>query len=79
MADLCLQTPSTSTEEMESDNPAVENPDGCSKVKKLKPSDENELLEERLNEILCCAVCLDLPKTAAFQVIITLCGFLQLI
>lgn len=71
-----MATPS-STEEMEnSDNPAVENTDECSKVKKFKPSDENELLEERLNEILCCAVCLDLPKTAAFQVIITLCGFL---
>ncbi|KFM69606.1 Cysteine and histidine-rich protein 1-B, partial [Stegodyphus mimosarum] len=35
--------------------------------KKLKHSDETEALEERLNGILCCAVCLDLPKSSVYQ------------
>ncbi|XP_042896384.1 zinc finger TRAF-type-containing protein 1-B [Parasteatoda tepidariorum] len=37
-----------------------------SKSKKQKVSDEPEL-EDRLQEILCCAVCLDLPKSAVYQ------------
>lgn len=31
-------------------------------------SESNEKLESRLGGILCCAVCLDLPKTAMYQV-----------
>lgn len=43
------------------------------KRKKLDPafastSQSNEKLESRLGGILCCAVCLDLPKTAMYQV-----------
>lgn len=37
-------------------------------AKKLKTT-ECDSLEERLNGILCCAVCLDLPKSAVYQVI----------
>lgn len=37
-------------------------------AKKLKTI-ECDSLEERLNGILCCAVCLDLPKSAVYQVI----------
>lgn len=38
-------------------------------AKKIKIS-ESDTLEERLNSILCCAVCLDLPKSSVYQVII---------
>ncbi|GIY68782.1 cysteine and histidine-rich protein 1-B [Caerostris extrusa] len=37
------------------------------RAKKLKLSVEAEPLEERLHQILCCAVCLDLPKSAVYQ------------
>lgn len=40
-------------------------------VKKIKLSlgvKKNEKLEQRLGGILCCAVCLDLPCTAVYQV-----------
>lgn len=32
------------------------------------PEGEKHKLEERLGGILCCAVCLDLPKAAVYQV-----------
>lgn len=39
---------------------------------KLEPTEQKSLavekLEQRLGGILCCAVCLDLPKTAIYQV-----------
>lgn len=48
-------------------------PEPEAKRKKLDPavastSGTNEKLELRLGGILCCAVCLDLPKTAMYQV-----------
>lgn len=46
---------------------AEESDENLSPAKKLRTSDY-ESLEERLNGILCCAVCLDLPKTAVYQV-----------
>ena len=58
-------TQSTNTEQ--SDEPEQ-------KRKKFDPavlastSQINEKLESRLGGILCCAVCLDLPKTAMYQV-----------
>lgn len=40
--------------------------------RKTSPTGQiHEKLESRLNGILCCAVCLDLPKTAIYQVGIT--------
>ncbi|KAG8187446.1 hypothetical protein JTE90_009518 [Oedothorax gibbosus] len=66
MEDLCLPTPSTSAEEMVCVN-LVQNPDTSLNRKKLKTSDQSELLEDKLHGILCCAVCLDLPKAAAYQ------------
>ncbi|XP_054716416.1 zinc finger TRAF-type-containing protein 1 homolog [Uloborus diversus] len=61
--------------EAESTEPATgseENDGSCSgdtepKPKKVKLSFDSDNLEERLNEILCCAVCLDLPKDAIYQ------------
>ena len=40
------------------------------KKRKIIPRIENEeyKLEEKLNGILCCAVCLDLPNVAVYQV-----------
>lgn len=39
-----------------------------SRAKKFKSNEDEEPLEERLHGILCCAVCLDLPKSAVYQV-----------
>lgn len=39
------------------------------KRRKFDTSQINEKLEQRLGGILCCAVCLDLPKIAVYQVI----------
>lgn len=48
-------------------------PEPESKRKKIESAEAstsgiNEKLEQRLGGILCCAVCLDLPKTAMYQV-----------
>lgn len=60
-------------------SPELENPDKVEtnlfaepEVKKRKISKANESkaekLEQRLGGILCCAVCLDLPRAAVYQV-----------
>lgn len=38
------------------------------KRRKLSDKDSNDKLEHRLGGILCCAVCLDLPRAAVYQV-----------
>lgn len=38
------------------------------KRRKIAAIDEKYKLEERLGGILCCAVCLDLPRAAVYQV-----------
>ena len=64
------------TQLVDEENNQVEEP-----VKK-KPRLENERkkkgynLEDRLNGILCCAVCLDLPNVAVYQVCISCYEFL---
>ncbi len=60
------------------ENNSNRSPDECDepakKVRKLNDSNINknrksmERLESRLGGILCCAVCLDLPNSAVFQV-----------
>lgn len=53
----------------------IENPDvsmepSAKKMKIETPTKASEFkLEDRLSGILCCAVCLDLPKVAVYQVI----------
>lgn len=42
-------------------------------------SQTNEKLESRLGGILCCAVCLDLPKTAMYQVCRTKKNFVHVL
>lgn len=38
------------------------------KKRKIADKDTTEKLEHRLGGILCCAVCLDLPQAAVYQV-----------
>jgi hypothetical protein len=75
-------------------NPSSNNDIDEPELKKIKLSDDSEKksstttpkkskeivekLENRLGGILCCAVCLDLPKTAMYQVITTTDTFLIL-
>lgn len=62
-----MQTTTTTTTADSNDEPDA-------KRKRIEPaaqpstSQSNEKLESRLGGILCCAVCLDLPKTAMYQV-----------
>lgn len=62
-----MQTTTTTTTADPNDEPDA-------KRKRIEPaaqpstSQSNEKLESRLGGILCCAVCLDLPKTAMYQV-----------
>ena len=65
---------SSSVEDMQETAPEVpENEPDCEpEAKKQKldidPDKEEYKLEEKLNGILCCAVCLDLPNVAVYQV-----------
>ncbi|GFU06317.1 cysteine and histidine-rich protein 1-B [Nephila pilipes] len=67
MAEDIISPPSTSEERNEPENTSEENNHLHSRAKKLKLNVKEEPLEERLHEILCCAVCLDLPKSAVYQ------------
>lgn len=76
MAALGLSTSSTSTDtasvvnelaaEDENQNENLE--PSPKKARLHEPASGNVCLEERLNGILCCTVCLDLPTVAVFQV-----------
>ncbi|XP_059487705.1 zinc finger TRAF-type-containing protein 1 homolog isoform X2 [Neocloeon triangulifer] len=44
-----------------------ENAEPAAKKPKIEPEKGNEKLEHRLGGILCCAVCLDLPRSAVYQ------------
>lgn len=64
-ATISVPTPSSSADDVNADEPEKKRPKLDSnpmKVKKL------EKLENRLGGILCCAVCLDLPRAAMYQV-----------
>ncbi|XP_018335771.1 cysteine and histidine-rich protein 1 homolog [Agrilus planipennis] len=55
-------------ENVESSDKQKENGEPCSKRRKISsPSVKSDKLEQRLGGILCCAVCLDLPKSAVYQ------------
>lgn len=59
---------SSSAENEESKaNADEDSDDNANKFPNKKLKTEHDSLEERLTGILCCAVCLDLPKTAVFQ------------
>lgn len=74
MADVAVASSSgenlCETQLVDEENNEVEEPE------KKKPKLENDQkkkaynLEDRLNGILCCAVCLDLPNVAVYQVCI---------
>ena len=73
MADVSVEN--IETQIVDEENNEVEEPE------KKKPKLENSgkkkgyNLEDRLNGILCCAVCLDLPNVAVYQVCISCSKF----
>ena len=73
MADVHLQTHSENieTQIVDEENNEIEEPE--KKKPRLENSDKKKgyNLEDRLNGILCCAVCLDLPNVAVYQVCIS--------
>jgi hypothetical protein len=67
-----VESPSSSAAAMEA-LAEQENPEPAAKKAKIesaKNAASSEKLEHRLGGILCCAVCLDLPRSAVYQVII---------
>lgn len=47
---------------------AKDDEEPLAKKRKLADKESTEKLEHRLGGILCCAVCLDLPQAAVYQV-----------
>lgn len=69
MAELGLSTASSSdtvTELPMNDEESLEPSSKKPKIERFPP--ESVDLEDRLNSILCCTVCLDLPNVAMYQV-----------
>ncbi len=56
------------TPHLDEENNEVEEPEEKKPRLETKEKKKEYNLEDRLNGILCCAVCLDLPNVAVFQV-----------
>ncbi|CAL1280846.1 unnamed protein product [Larinioides sclopetarius] len=67
MADDNAQLPTNEGNDSGTTSPSEEQDVFESRAKKFKSNEDEEPLEERLHGILCCAVCLDLPKSAVYQ------------
>lgn len=59
---------SQTTEETEKQDDFAEPENKKRKISSNKPEEKIYNLVDRLGGILCCAVCLDLPRTAIYQV-----------
>lgn len=74
MADTEAGSSSTDTVEVNVEKPIIDKSEDFSEpeIKKRKlsnePDSKPDKLELRLGGILCCAVCLDLPRAAIYQV-----------
>lgn len=63
-----VEASSSATELPEISKLDAEDEPASKKIKLSKPPENPERLEQRLGGILCCAVCLDLPRAAVYQV-----------
>lgn len=57
----CSSETGVSSDVKDSDEPLI-------KKRKINENETSDKLEHRLGGILCCAVCLDLPQAAVYQV-----------
>lgn len=72
MAELGLSTASSTSETVSPGNMQeddIESSEPSPKKARISGPVGNPCLEDRLNGILCCTVCLDLPTVAMFQVV----------
>lgn len=69
MAEAAESEPVPSSSEVEVACDAIKDDEGPSpKKRRISEKETSDKLEHRLGGILCCAVCLDLPQAAVYQV-----------
>lgn len=68
MAEAAESEPMPSSSEGEVETDVKDSDEPLTKKRKLTDKEGSDKLEHRLGGILCCAVCLDLPQAAVYQV-----------